>query len=31
MVQDLHSFLSEHFSTVVLAPHTIRCRVTQVE
>jgi hypothetical protein len=31
MVQDLHSFLSEYFSTVVLAPHAIRCRVTQVK
>jgi hypothetical protein len=31
MVQDLHSFLSEYFSTVVLAPHATRCRVTQVE
>jgi hypothetical protein len=30
MVQDMHSFLSE-YSTVFLAPHTIRCRVTQVE
>jgi hypothetical protein len=29
MVQDLHSFLSEYFSTVVLAPHATRCRVTQ--
>jgi hypothetical protein len=31
MVQDMHSFLSEDSSTVVLAPHAIRCRVTQVE
>jgi hypothetical protein len=31
MVQDMHSFLFEYFSTVVLAPHVIRCRVTQVE
>jgi hypothetical protein len=31
MVQDMHNFLFEYFSTVALAPHTIRCRVTQVE
>jgi hypothetical protein len=31
MVQDLHSFLSEYFSIVVLAPYAIRCCVTQVE
>jgi hypothetical protein len=31
MIQDMHSFLSEYSSTVVLAPHTIRCRVAQVE
>jgi hypothetical protein len=31
MVQDMHSFLSEYFSTVVLVLHAIRCRVTQVE
>jgi hypothetical protein len=31
MVQDMHSFLSEYSSTVVLAPHAIRCHVTQVE
>jgi hypothetical protein len=31
MVQDMHNFLSEYSSTVVLAPHSIRCRVTQVE
>jgi hypothetical protein len=31
MVQDMHIFLSEYFSTVILAPHTIKCRVTQVE
>jgi hypothetical protein len=31
MVQDIHSFLSEYFSSAVLAPHAIRCRVTQVE
>jgi hypothetical protein len=31
MVQDLHSFLSEYFSTVVLVPHAIRFCVTQVE
>jgi hypothetical protein len=31
MVQDLHSFLCEYFSTVVVAPHAIRCRVTLVE
>jgi hypothetical protein len=30
MVQDMHSFLSE-YSTIVLAPHAIKCRVTQVE
>jgi hypothetical protein len=28
-VQDMYSFLSEYFSTVVLAPHAIRCRVAQ--
>jgi hypothetical protein len=28
-VQGMYSFLSEYFSTVVLAPHTIRCRVAQ--
>jgi hypothetical protein len=31
MIHDMHSFLSEYSSTVVLAPHVIRCRVTQVE
>jgi hypothetical protein len=31
MVQDMHSFLSDYLSTVVLAPHAIRCRVAQVE
>jgi hypothetical protein len=28
---DMHNFLSEYSSTVVLAPHTIRSRVAQVE
>jgi hypothetical protein len=28
-VQDMYSFLSEYFSTVVLAPHAIRCHVAQ--
>jgi hypothetical protein len=27
----MHGFLSEYFSTVVLALHAIRCRVAQVE
>jgi hypothetical protein len=31
MVQDMHNFLSEYFSTVVLAPYAIRRRVNQVE
>jgi hypothetical protein len=31
IVQDMYSFLSEYFSTVVLAPHAIRCRVAQAE
>jgi hypothetical protein len=31
MVQDMHNFLSEYSSSVVLAPLDIRCRVTQVE
>jgi hypothetical protein len=31
MVQDMHSFLSEYFSTIVLAPHANRCRAAQVE
>jgi hypothetical protein len=31
MVQDMHSFLFEYSSAVVLAPHAIRCRVTQFE
>jgi hypothetical protein len=30
MDPDMHSFLSK-YSTVVLAPHAIRCRVAQVE
>jgi hypothetical protein len=28
-VRDMYSFLSEYFSTKVLAPHAIRCRVAQ--
>jgi hypothetical protein len=28
-VQGMYNFLSEYFSTVVLAPHAIRCRVAQ--
>jgi hypothetical protein len=31
MVQDICSFLSEYSSTIVLAPHAIRCRVAQIE
>jgi hypothetical protein len=31
MVQDMHSFLSEYFSTKVLALHANRCRATQVK
>jgi hypothetical protein len=31
MIQDMQSFLSEYSSTVILASHAIRCRVTQVE
>jgi hypothetical protein len=31
MVQDMHSFLSEYFSTGILVLHAIRCRVAQVE
>jgi hypothetical protein len=31
MVQDMHSFLSEYSSTVVLAPDAIGCRVAQAE
>jgi hypothetical protein len=31
MVQDMQNFLSEYSSTTVLAPHAIRCCVTQVE
>jgi hypothetical protein len=31
IVQDMDSFLSEYFSTVVLAPPAIRCRVAQAE
>jgi hypothetical protein len=29
-VHGMYSFLSEYFSTVVLAPHTIRYRAAQV-
>jgi hypothetical protein len=31
MVHDMHSFLSEYFSTEVLALHANRCRAGQVE
>jgi hypothetical protein len=31
MDPDMHSFLSEYFSTVVLALHAIWCRAAQVE
>jgi hypothetical protein len=31
IVQDMYSFLSEYFSTVVLAPHAFRCRAAQVK
>jgi hypothetical protein len=31
IVQDMYSFLSEYFSTEVLAPHAIRCCVAQAE
>jgi hypothetical protein len=31
MVQDMHSFLSEYFSTEVLALHANRCRAAQIE
>jgi hypothetical protein len=31
MVQDMHSFLSEHFSTEVLALHANRCHAAHVE
>jgi hypothetical protein len=31
MDPDMYIFLSEYSSTVVLAPHAIRCRVAQVE
>jgi hypothetical protein len=31
MDPDMHSFLSEYSSTVVLAPYAIGCRVAQVE
>jgi hypothetical protein len=31
MVQDMHSFLSEYFSTEILVPHAIMCRVAQAE
>jgi hypothetical protein len=30
-VQGMYSFLSEYFSTVILAPHAIRCLVAQAE
>jgi hypothetical protein len=30
MVQDTHSFLSEYFSTEVLALHANRCHAAQV-
>jgi hypothetical protein len=30
-VQDLYSFLSEYFSSVVFVLHAIRCRAAQVE
>jgi hypothetical protein len=28
-VQDMYSFLTEYFSSVVLVPHAIRCHVAQ--
>jgi hypothetical protein len=31
MVQDMHSFLSEYFSSMVLALHANRCHVAQSE
>jgi hypothetical protein len=31
MVQDMHNFLSEYFSTEVLVIHANRCCATQVE
>jgi hypothetical protein len=31
MVQDMHNFLFEYSSTVVLAPHAIRGHVEQAE
>jgi hypothetical protein len=31
MVQDMHSFLSEYFSTEALVLHANRCRAAQVE
>jgi hypothetical protein len=31
MVKDMHSFLSEYFSTEVLALDANRCRAAQVE
>jgi hypothetical protein len=31
MVQDMHSFLYEYFSTEVLALHASRCHAAQVE
>jgi hypothetical protein len=31
MDPDMHSFLTEYSSTVVLALYVIRCRVAQVE
>jgi hypothetical protein len=31
MDPDMHSFLSEYSSTVVLALHAIRCHLAQVE
>jgi hypothetical protein len=31
IVQDMYSFLFEYFSTVVLVPHAIWCRVAQDE
>jgi hypothetical protein len=30
-VHDMHNFLFEYTSTVVLAPHAIRCHVAQAE
>jgi hypothetical protein len=31
MVQDMHNYLSEYFSTEVLALHANKCRTAQVE